>query len=265
MPDILKSVKQKKQDIAKICKNYVTGFLWKKRTKYKVSCQHDVPLAINVVYEDIFGYKTNGFFVEVGAFDGETASFTSHLADIGWTGRYVEPIKKYFLQCAKRHQNNKVICYNYFIGQVTGKSTMHDYGPFSRKDPIANPPPITEKGETVDIDCLTMDLFLKNNNIPRQFDLLLIDVEDGELNVLTSFLTLGKEFCPTAIIIETENSDQVNKIMTKAGYVRYCSFPTDSLVCTNDLFVSVERANKKFPFLGKLKKQQLIRLSEIIT
>jgi len=49
----IKGVIQKKQD-------------WTEMTKYRVPCQHDVPEVINTVYEDIFGYKTDGFFVEVG-------------------------------------------------------------------------------------------------------------------------------------------------------------------------------------------------------
>jgi hypothetical protein len=66
-----------------------------------------VPYIINIVYEDIFGFKTNGVFVEIGAFDGETASFTCFLADIGWTGHYVEPIKRYLINCLNRHKKTK--------------------------------------------------------------------------------------------------------------------------------------------------------------
>jgi FkbM family methyltransferase len=207
--------------------------------KYRVPCQHDVPEIINTVYKNIFGYKTNGFFVEVGAFNGEDSSFTCHLADIGWTGHYIEPIKKYFLQCSGRHKKNKIKCHNYFIGTETGKSIMHDYGPFSRKNVIDCELPIKEKGEAVEINCITLDDFFMKGNIPKKFDLLVIDVEDGELNVLKSFSLLGKKYCPSAIIIETENGNEVQKFMNESGYIRYCSLATDCpLTTTNDIFVS---------------------------
>jgi FkbM family methyltransferase len=238
---------------------------WNTMTKYRVPCGYDVPYDINIIYEDIFGYKTDGYFVEVGAFDGEIASFTCHLADIGWTGHYVEPITKYFRQCSQRHKNNKVSCHNFFVGNETGKSTMHDYGPFSRKNIINHEMSIQEKGETIDIDCITMDAFLKNNHIPGSFDLLVIDVEDGELNVLKSFLSLGRESCPTAIIIETENGAEVKKFMSQAGYVRYCSFDTENPSTKNDVFVSLKRAEENFPFLDQLKKRNIIQASAIKT
>lgn len=237
--------------------------VWNEQTKYRVPCKFDVPAVINIVYEDIFGYKTDGFFVEVGAFNGEDSSFTCHLADIGWTGHYIEPIKKYFLQCSGRHKNNKISCHNYFIGTTMGKSIMHDYGPFSRKNVIDGELPIQEKGEAIDIDCITLDAFLKNARIPEEFDLLLIDVEDGERNVLKSFTSLGREYRPTAIIIETQNGDEVKKIMSKAGYVRYCSFDTEDPQTKNVVFVSLKRAKEKFAFLDQLKKQKVILSSDI--
>lgn len=224
----IKGVIQKKQD-------------WTEMTKYRVPCQHDVPEVINTVYDDIFGYKTDGFFVEVGAFNGEDSSFTCHLADIGWTGHYIEPIKKYFLQCSGRHKNNKITCHNYFIDTATGKSIMHDYGPFSRKNVIDCELPIQEKGEAVEIDCITLDDFLKKGSIPKKFELMVIDVENGELNVLKSFSSLGKKYCPTAIIIETENGNEVQKFMNESGYTRYCSLTTDCPTTTNDIFVSSTR------------------------
>jgi FkbM family methyltransferase len=246
----IKGVIQKKQD-------------WDEMTKYRVPCKFDVPAAINIVYEDIFGYKTEGLFVEVGAFNGEDSSFTCHLADIGWTGHYIEPIKKYFLHCSRRHKDNKITCHNYFIGTATGKSVMHDYGPFSRKNIINYEMPIQEKGEAIDIDCITMDAFLKEANVPEEFDLLLIDVEDGERDVLKSFPSLGRTYRPTAIIIETENGAEVKKIMSNVGYVRYCSFDTESPSTKNDVYISVKRVKEKFAFLDKLKKQKVIHSSEI--
>ena len=235
-----------------------------KYTKYNIPSRDDVPYIINIIYEDIFGYKTDGIFVEIGAYDGETSSFTCFLADTGWSGHYIEPIERNFIKCLKRHEKNKVLCYNYFIGNIVGKSTMFDYGPFSRKNVVNNfkaiPAFSKEAGESVDINCLAMDMFLKNKEIPREIDLLLIDVEDGEINVLKSFSLLGKEYNPTAIIIETTHQNETKAILTSAGYVQYCSLDTDDFWTKNLVFVSRNRANGKFPLLNKMKEMRKIPL-----
>src|SRR5258706_14970608 len=44
------------------------------------------------LYEQLFGQRADGCFVEVGAFDGETYGNTAGLADLGWTGLYIEPV-----------------------------------------------------------------------------------------------------------------------------------------------------------------------------
>jgi hypothetical protein len=41
------------------------------------------------IYEMFFAHKKDGTFVEVGAFDGDYASNTSCLADMGWRGHYI--------------------------------------------------------------------------------------------------------------------------------------------------------------------------------
>lgn len=48
------------------------------------------------IFEELFGLKRDGFFVEAGAYDGESFSNTSFLADIGWRGVYVEPVVEFF-------------------------------------------------------------------------------------------------------------------------------------------------------------------------
>ncbi|MFT5223002.1 MAG: hypothetical protein ACI867_001312, partial [Glaciecola sp.] len=40
----------------------------------------------------IFGEKTDGFFVEVGGFDGVTHSNVTALAKAGWSGVVIEPV-----------------------------------------------------------------------------------------------------------------------------------------------------------------------------
>ena len=42
----------------------------------------------------------------MGAFDGESYSNTSCLADLGWRGLYIEPVPTFAAGCRERHKQN---------------------------------------------------------------------------------------------------------------------------------------------------------------
>ena len=46
------------------------------------------------IYQKVFGYKTDGFFVEVGAYDGHRWSNTTPLIEANWSGIMIEPVSK---------------------------------------------------------------------------------------------------------------------------------------------------------------------------
>ena len=80
---------------------------------------------LSSIYEDFFGTIDNGVFVEVGAYDGESFSNTSGLADRGWSGLYIEPIKLSYENCLKRHKNNNVKVLNNAIGTEDKKVKIY--------------------------------------------------------------------------------------------------------------------------------------------
>jgi hypothetical protein len=66
-------------------------------------CQVPHVASLHDVLAFALGFRERGLFVEVGAYDGESFSNTAGLADLGWTGHYLEPIPKYAAACAARH------------------------------------------------------------------------------------------------------------------------------------------------------------------
>jgi hypothetical protein len=52
--------------------------------------------------------ETTGIYVEVGANDGVTQSYTYELEKLGWHGILIEPSKVAFDMCAKDRPNNKL-------------------------------------------------------------------------------------------------------------------------------------------------------------
>jgi hypothetical protein len=87
-------------------------------------------------YENLFGRKTDGIFVEVGAFDGITWSNTSCLANRGWSGIYIEPVKSIFNKLVKNYENKpKITCLNLAIDREAGETTIYDMQQLSTLNP----------------------------------------------------------------------------------------------------------------------------------
>ena len=160
---------------------------------------------LNEIYTKYFGLFTNNrLFVEVGAYDGESVSNTSGLADSGWRGVYIEPVHEFYLKCVDRHKNNNVIVSNVSIGLEEWFKKTYKNGTLSSLDQNYaqigiskfNYPQYTE-----DI-CyqLKLETFLNKNNIPYDFDLLVVDVEGKEHEVFYSF-DINK-WNPKMIIVE---------------------------------------------------------------
>lgn len=164
---------------------------------YKVSETCQIP-RLAEIYELFFGKKPDGIFVEVGAFDGEYVSNTSCLADLGWTGHYIEPVKEYYEKCCARHAKNKnVTVHNTGIGSKQGEEIeIATLGPIStlRSDSLENyqnidwareelPDAIEKQKVRLEV----LDNFLETIGVPSGFDLLVVDVEGFEHAVLYDF------------------------------------------------------------------------------
>jgi hypothetical protein len=110
-------------------------FFFVSAAAYPVANTCQIPFWHNIgdLYSFVFGYKTDGCFVEIGAYDGESFSNTSCLADIGWTGHYLEPIPKYAAACRQRHAGNKnVHVHTVCVGATDGETvTLSTAGPFT--------------------------------------------------------------------------------------------------------------------------------------
>ena len=99
------------------------------RKFYPISDTCQVP-KLSLIYEQYFGKRTDGTFVEVGAYDGEYVSNTSGLSDVGWTGLYFEPVPSFSEKCKARHANNKnVRVVNTAVGDHDGVVTIHIWRP----------------------------------------------------------------------------------------------------------------------------------------
>lgn len=165
---------------------------------------------IDRIYDFFFGYKKDGVFVEVGAYDGEYVSNTSGLADIGWKGLYIEPVKRYYLKCKQRHKNNNVEVINCAIGNKSGYVDINVGGALSTiKNEVLERFKLMGWGRVFNNEKEKVEIKKLNDvleNIPINFDILVIDVEGYEWEVLQGFDI--KKWQPKMVIIELHDSNK---------------------------------------------------------
>ena len=166
---------------------------------------------LNDLYMEHVGYKTDGRFVEVGAFNCINWSNTLCLVIAGWSGIAIEPQPGPFSECVELHKDNpRIILENCCIGRENGKTKLYLGGSNSTIVPetvdiynsigqfkISG----LDKNKFIECNLFTLDFILDKHNWQPRFDVLVVDVEGAELDVLFGF-ALGK-WLPKMAIIET--------------------------------------------------------------
>lgn len=148
-------------------------------------------------------YKRNGYFVDIGAYDGVDLSNTFMLETVyDWKGICVEPESNNFKQCEINRPNS--ICVNKCIYDFNGKvpfdeSKKHDmlYG-------ICD-----EDNKTCTKECITFTKLLDDNNAPNIIDFLSLDTEGSELKILQSLD--HDKYTIKYLTVEHNNIDQYQK------------------------------------------------------
>lgn len=167
---------------------------------YNISwnCQisHDFYLKLLIeLFED-----KKGFFIDVGAADGEDASNTSCLAYAGWQGMMLEPLLRSYNICKDRYANYKDIeVLNIAASNQTGQKTLYCNSALSTLECGA---PLDRAGRNSprsSVFCTTIDKLLEDRKI-NNVDLISIDVEGHEKSVLEGFSL--QKYNPHICIVE---------------------------------------------------------------
>lgn len=156
--------------------------------RYKPSESCQIPILAGL-YEHLFGAH-QGTFVEVGAFDGETFSNTSCLADLGWRGLYIEPMPAAAGSCRQRHAANAAVeVLECAIGAHDGTVRFNVGGQFSTASSAgleraqAHQWIAREGVQEIEVRQLTLDSALAQHGIAPGFELLVVDAEGMEVQV----------------------------------------------------------------------------------
>lgn len=196
---------------------------------YKTSSSCQINNLSNL-YLEKFGYKNNGTFVEVGASDGYYSSNTYGLIEAGWNGLCIEPnIYSYELLVKRYKDNNNIKTLQFGIGKegkanlvMAGALSTTSTEQYNKYKELAWLPTI--EGE-ITIDMHPLDAVLLENNIHKNFEVLVVDTEGTEYDVLKTF-SIDK-WMPTMCIVEVHENHQyhignnvkeINDYFEVAGY-----------------------------------------------
>ena len=122
---------------------------------------------------EILDNKQNGFFVEVGAYDGVQLSNTFFLEkELNWNGICIEANSEYF---SKLETTRNSININKAVMDYKGFCKFEDMHTYK----TTNPGPNT-------VECDTLHSILLENNCPKDIDYMSLDIEGHELVALES-------------------------------------------------------------------------------
>lgn len=192
------------------------SFVIQKATKintyeYQLSESNQIP-NLHVLYKLFLGFRLNGFFVEFGAYDGEYASNTSGLADLGWKGLFIEPVYEYFKECSKRHRKNEVKILNLAVGECNSVVKISKGGALSSisQDVIDKFNSFSwakgfHNNKWEEVQQMTLNDIFEQNNVPIGFDVLSIDVEGYEWYAIKNFNI--EYWSPKIVIVELHDNN----------------------------------------------------------
>jgi FkbM family methyltransferase len=164
-------------------------------TFYQPSPTCQIP-ELQSLYEQFFGKRDQGLFIEVGAFDGTSFSNSSCLAEVGWHGVLIEPVPEYAEACRRhysKNQNIKVI--ECAIGSDDAEIKIMKAGPLT----TANQSQMDQYGRVdwskdlamsatkIAVIQKKLDDVLSEIGLTKPIDLLIVDVEGAEASVFAGF------------------------------------------------------------------------------
>ncbi len=171
---------------------------------------------------EYIGFKEDGRFVEVGAFDGKQWSNTWGLAKLGWSGIMFEPNPEYFEQCVINHSDNNVAVFPLAVSDNAGMTKLYLGGSLStiRPDMVEVYGSMQwssfvglDRERFIEVPVTTLDIILEACSWRPSFELLVIDVEGAELEVLSAFDI--EIWDPAMVVIETHEKFPEQRISYK--------------------------------------------------
>lgn len=175
-----------------------------------------------------FNNKNDGFFIEIGAYNGVSFSNTKKMEDIGWDGICVEPNPVMFEKVEKArkcHKYNVALaesdCEKEFV-QISGNCAVlsgirEDYHPEHVKR-IEDE--IQKDGGNIDnikVRAITFSTLMADFPHIKTIDYISIDTEGNEFKILKT-IDFNKYDIKTLSIENNYDDTEIREFMKNAGY-----------------------------------------------
>jgi len=196
---------------------------------------------------ELLDYKVNGFFLEIGAYDGIQTSNTYALEKfLNWDGICIEANTEVF---GRLKQN---------------RNRINVHAAVSNYDGVCNFGGDRINGGVTVVNCYTLETILTQNNAPKEIDYISIDVEGHELAILSAFNF--KNWDIKLFTVEhnlycdgPEKKDSLFKLLTENNFTRvldnavcldknptYLNQPYEDWYVNNDYLSALNNNIKKF-------------------
>ncbi len=187
-----------------------------------------------------FGHNRNGFFVDIGAYNGVDLSNSYHFEQIGWTGVLVEPDPEHAAHChAARPRSHSFHCAAVSSSEIN-EITFHrvqSAGVYSTTNLTPeHAQRLSGMGcalKPITVPARTLDSILEEIRT-TMVDFVSIDVEGAELDVLQGFDI--ERWKPTIVVIESNSKSRPSAI--RDYFVRY-GYAYQHSIDVNDFYLRV--------------------------
>jgi FkbM family methyltransferase len=183
---------------------------------------------IDETLEKLMPYK-NGFYVELGAHDGASAS-NSYYFELkkNWKGILIEPSPNLFLKCLKRRGQNNFCYHNActsfdykekYVDMIYSDSTTISDSldlDIDNRDEHVSKLPYMEKTFLFGAKSATLNSLLEKSSAPTLIDFLSLDVEGAELDVLKGINFSRYNF--KYMVIECRNIQRLQSYLKDYNY-----------------------------------------------
>ena len=196
----------------------------------------------DIILWNFFKRKDSGFFIEVGAFDGEQSSNTYAFEKLGWKGILIEAGKEQYKECIANRPGSKVIHAAVGGPDAKGTITFHQVTSNEKWSGMLSYLRADERQRwRVNRDGTAVNKtevsYRSLNNILETCDLepidfITIDVEGGELDVLKGFDI--NQYHPRVIVVENNNRQNHNHM---DDYLESFDYQCRSSIGCNDFYL----------------------------
>ena len=182
---------------------------------------------------DIFNIN-NGYYVDVGAFEGFVRSNTYPLQTIGWSGICIEPIPHRNWGKRIKKSNGACILVKDVVysenGLILDWAYTHNCGGVL-KDNESKPKIIKKVGPTK-----TLDKILDENNAPKFINFIDIDTEGSDFEIIKNFPFDKYKFGIIMIeICKNKTFDNIKALLEDNNYILLCYNTSDAFFVNSNL------------------------------